>query len=359
MSSDDRHKRRRDNCDSRNSRSWVDYHSLAERFSGIQGNFNYLSSSVDDDANQSGDIDFGNQFSEDYVTLQQEDPYGALGAGEGYFEDHDDIPREEEEEIDPTQTTDEGPLEATMDVTQAEIAEFIHYLNLPTVEFTAQKINDVEVSKEIPRDHLMPFDKHSTLKVTKGEACVGIHEIIARYGLKEVVVQEIFNWLAKNTQSLNLPVELKRKGEDYTVKLKDYIEDEDRVMVLDVCRNEHMVFHGMQTDPRDGVVKDASKLINCWHCGMQRYSKCTHYGCQTKDYAECNPYEGYYGHIGHSVTYRKPMRSAYYRRITRQLLKLYKKSLTAPHHNLLNYDNIRKKRAGIAHVMSLHVKCFT
>jgi hypothetical protein len=263
----------------------------------------------------------------------QDDPYLWNDQDGGYFQEE----KEEPDEVIPP-LTDETP---------QENENFIEYASaLPYFEFTGQHMQDVHTSKEIPPDHVLLFDKHSTLKITKGEACVGIYEIIAKHGLKQVVVQEIFDWLAKNTQSLNLPVELKRNGEDYAVKLKDYIDDEDRVMVLDVCRNEHMVFHGMQRDPRDGVVKDASKLINCWHCGMQRYSHCTHAGCQTKEYKECNPHEGYEGHVGHSVVYRKAMRTAFYRNLIPKLLMQYKKSLTAPHHDFLNYPNVRKKREG-------------
>ncbi len=208
--------------------------------------------------------------------------------------------------------------------------------------------------KQIPKDHIQPFDKFAKRNiVSKGIACVKFLELCARHCLKDVVVTDILEWLHDNTESLNLPVastnylkELKGETFEFRHNLKQYAVDDERSIVFDVCKRECIVFHGKQIV--NGVAyEDCSKLMFCPVCKLPRYSKCTHADCTTLDYASCDPHNLEDQSIKHhSVAYRIPMRTVYYRFVVPKLLQLYLKSLTAGHSELLNYHNNRITRPG-------------
>ncbi len=216
-------------------------------------------------------------------------------------------------------------------------------------------MNLEQTQKEIPRDHVLPFDKFAKLSImSKGEACIKFQEMCARHCLKDVIASDILEWLSECSESLNLPVVgpsyLKELADgekpNFKHNLKKYTVDDERSCVFDVCKRECIVFHGLQDI--NGVPVDCSKLINCPHCKLPRYSKCTHADCITRDYENCNPHNRDTSTNPevkhHSVTYRVPMRSVYYRFIIPKLLQLYSKSLTKGHENLLNYRSHRIKR---------------
>jgi hypothetical protein len=205
---------------------------------------------------------------------------------------------------------------------------------------------------DVPRDHVLPFDKHSTKQITKGMACVGLFEVFSRHGIKQAAVNDILDFFYKNTSSLNLPI-IERNPCMFDMdecmpmrnNIQAYVGTDERNCVLDICKKECMVFHGMRTVLRDNVQTDVdcSKEINCVVCGTQRYTKCTQLNCISKDYASCNPFKAP-PNQGHNAGYRVPMKSMYYRPLLLKLIDLYKKSLTNGFTNFLNYDNIRKKR---------------
>lgn len=186
-----------------------------------------------DDDDDNGDDGEGNQSSKKDITLPPEDVAEPVDEPDDNGENGEGFYGDEANGVPPDLNYD------------ANDSSWLHkFLN---------RVQDAEAN--IPRDHTLPFDKHSKLGISKGEACVDLYEICARHNLKQVVINDVLEWLHLNTQSLNLPISKATLANKDTPdgslppfrnNLKAYVGPDDRGCVLDVCKRECMVFHGTQ-----------------------------------------------------------------------------------------------------------------
>lgn len=225
--------------------------------------------------------------------------------------------------------------------------------NLDLEWFSAFLRAETENKVILPLDFAKPFDKNCKNGSNKRAFCIDLHNVMAQSGIKFSQINKVFEVFERHQSSLDLPIVQKnpllKKSKTASVKenIRAYVGKDNRTVVIDVCQNDCIAFHGIQQIK--GKLIDCSKEIICPVCYAHRYSHCK--SCADLSYSQCNPFtycqdvktkNGF----GHSD--RFPEKSLYYRPITSKLLNLYKLSLVDGNEGLLNYfqEKYRVSRPG-------------
>ncbi len=252
-----------------------------------------------------------------------------------------------------------------------------------------RKINNFVV-KPKPINADCPFDAHNPRPdaVTVVQFATVFNDFVSTHGLTNSAVNDLLTILRDTTHSLSLPLlekdqinsknsppsrtksgvkntKKKKASTDrkiYTNTLSDYLCEDSRSIVTDICRHECMAFRGFSTDAKTGRVIDHSTLIRCLICNNPRFSKCSHITCRKnkRSYDSCDPFvlkkfmkpmndgtgRSFVMNRGHSLAQRVAMKRVYYRSIIGKLIQMYCLSLVDGFGGILDYDSTRIKRKG-------------
>ncbi len=126
-----------------------------------------------------------------------------------------------------------------------------------------------------------------------------------------------------------------RKNSNYSEKSNDNTDDISKKISVETQQTGNKISKN-----------DLGKAINCIECHAPRFSPCTHHDCRKKKvpYENCHPYRLATG--DHSLTYRKPLQTMYYRSIIAKLIELYTLSCMDGYEDILNYRKQRFTREG-------------
>jgi hypothetical protein len=238
-----------------------------------------------------------------------------------------------------------------------QMKEFMNKANANANAYSQNNINNND-------DDDICFEINSKSTCTKSEFARKFNNISNSHGLSKIAMLDILNLFDHCTSNLNLPLKKKRTknylktskinpfilgggggdGEEEEEKNDDFDDEDlkqqkeneaqknldiDRYLiedhskfVFDVCPKSCIVYFG----------KNSQKII-CPVCETWRFSKCKHKSCRNKSYLQCNPFDE---EEGHSVKYRFPLKSIFYRSsivvLTEKLLNAKNKKL-----DYLNY----------------------
>jgi len=193
----------------------------------------------------------------------------------------------------------------------------------------------------LPRDYYLPSDSNNPGGFDKRTLAIDLHDWQSRHLVPTSAVNAVLDVFQKHFKGGNFPIvdknPLLETCRTSTVRnnIDNYVGSDALTEVIDVCKNDCIAFHGVQSIR--GQLVDCSQLLSCPVCEMQRFSHCTHVNCRDADYESCSPFPDPVTNICKGHRNRVPMKTAYYRAITGKLLLLFKQSLTSGNANLLKY----------------------
>jgi chemotaxis protein histidine kinase CheA len=302
---------------------------------------------------------------------------------EAVEEDEEEQPQEEEEEEEEEKEEEEEEEEEEEDEEEEEEEEdkfnsnnnnnhtFSQKNQTDLMDNFIKKAESIAQEKNIYNhkdDEL--FEKNSESTCTVSEFVRKFNNVSACHGFSKVAMLDILTLFDQCTCNLILPLKNRRRKKVFTnsdhfhyeavADNKDYEEEEENIVDDDVVRNykeEAAAQRNLDIDKY--ISEDSSKfefhvcpkgcviyignyaeMINCPICHSMRFSKCKHKSCQKKEYEECNPFAD---EEGHSIKYRFPIKTIYYRS---SIILLTEKLLTARKKKLNYLDYLERKYEG-------------
>jgi hypothetical protein len=324
--------------------------------SGNQINFNTISNQTDNNNNNqqetASDEDAIDEKNNEEEVMGIEEDGDEKDNESNYWNEEDEEIQEEKEEDDCFNSNNN--IFYTNEDNKEQIKKFIQ---------KAQNIDSNLSKRSNDDDSNILFENKSDSTCTVSEFARKFNNISATHGFSKAAMLDILNLFDQCTCNLNLPLKNKRNigvpaksnhdfhfnddgddgDDDETENIDDdnlkedaaaqknldvdkYISEDTSKFEFHVCPKGCVVYIGLYAEK-----------INCPICHTMRFSKCKHKGCQNKQYEECNPFdiEG-----GHSIKYRFPLKSIYYRS---SIILLAEKLLTAQKNNLDYLDYLERR----------------
>jgi hypothetical protein len=239
---------------------------------------------------------------------------------------------------------------------------------------TFRNMANFHEKQTFPDDSNYFLNKRVMNGVTKRQFAQRLESIAGFNNLSNSCINQILSLLSDSIPHLNLPIARKTNGKKCKHVVNNigrYTDHDKNNYPIQVCTNNCIAYHGKRRlinvpisqqqfnrthnhieydGDTNNILEevDCSTLIACPFCAQPRFTRCNKPTCQDKDHLACNPFfpaEPKPGKhpVVHSILYRFPMKTMYYRSIIVKLMEMYKFSLSPNNKEFLNYHLLRNR----------------
>jgi len=122
-------------------------------------------------------------------------------------------------------------------------------------------------------DDKIPINNYSN--ISKGQLARRVNSLKQTFRWTESATMEVLNLLKDVLPGSNLPVNLTRYGNAYSI-IDEYAKKKSPIIEFDCCLKGCCVFVG-----------NRSHLLFCPQCNTKRFERCSSSRCAKKEYKEC------------------------------------------------------------------------